>query len=758
MAFPSYVPTRTISLSANYLDPGVNAAVTLTVTLRSSKDLTWTATGYKFAVLLTTLTSAPPDMWQATVPTTDATGWQDTATGLALSSPTHNYTATIEFVSPAGGQTVPAVTIGPFDLPLGDGSVVSLDSLFPQTTVTGTIPDIWGSISQKRAEVASITDASQLTTGTLNDARLPTASQGASVTNASNLTTGTVADARLPTTAQAATLAKSYLPGAMPELYGAVGDGVTDDTAAVQAALNAAAGKGFVVLANTYKITTTLAAPAYSAIRGKGTLSATGINVLQLGAHSLVDGVTITDSAAGGGGVGAAVYVTGSDCVLSHLTITGFRWGVNISDATRVEVGHCEVTAQTGAATPVGIYATGSTTYPKDISVHDNYVHDVSGAGIMVNFEPFAVDINDANCQVMNNRVVTVSDNGIRVQTKNGQVQRGWRIAGNTVISAAVNAIRINGTGLVQGNTIIGSNAGIRDGGGVGGTWATDCVIAGNQVYGSSYAGAGIQLQLGGTENVVTDNEVTGWNYGIYLGESGTSTGSCAHDTVSSNIVHDNGRDGIIALTGVADVSIHGNRAWDNGHLSSGKAGITLSGCSRVHVVDNACYGVTGSVQTYGFSADAGCDSIVVTGNNWSRNVSAAQYLGTNFAVKGNIEQGSTLFDKDAAAFTVSTYTNTWAAVSGYPFVLNALNGYVAVSGILTVTTLANVGLTITTLPANLRPSRTQFLTIPSNKGHLWVMTVGTDGSCVLSTTYGVGVSATATTDENFQLAGQYAL
>jgi hypothetical protein len=229
--FPTYVPTRTVSLSAGYLDPGINAAVTLSVTVRSSLDLTWIATGFTFAQMVSTYTASPPALWQITLPTTDATGWKNTATGAAVSSPTHSYTATIEFVSPLGGQTVPAVTIGPFSLPIGDGSVVSLDSLFPITTVTGTIPDVWGSISQARATIAAVTDASLLTSGTLNDARLPVASQGASVINASNLTTGTVADARLPAYVAKGALVRNIVD------YGAVGDGTTDNTTAFNAAI-----------------------------------------------------------------------------------------------------------------------------------------------------------------------------------------------------------------------------------------------------------------------------------------------------------------------------------------------------------------------------------------------------------------------------------------------------------------------------------------------------------------------------------------
>jgi len=68
------------------------------------------------------------------------------------------------------------------------------------------------------------TDASGLITGTVDNARLPAASQAASVANATNLTTGTVADARLPGSAQAATLAATYAPIAEPLAVKLAGD------------------------------------------------------------------------------------------------------------------------------------------------------------------------------------------------------------------------------------------------------------------------------------------------------------------------------------------------------------------------------------------------------------------------------------------------------------------------------------------------------------------------------------------------------
>lgn len=555
----------------------------------------------------------------------------------------------------------------------------------------------------------------------------------------------------------------SYVPKStllyLPADYGAVGDGVADDTAAVQAALTAAAGNGAVQLSKTYKVTTTLTVPDHSVIIGQGTITATGFNVLSVGAHCTVSDITLTESTTDG--VGAAILVTGDNSRVSHVNIVGFRWGVDISDASYVEVSHCDVSSQRGANVPTGIYAVALTKAISGITIHHNRVHDMAGCGIMVNLESLDADM-DTRIDITENIVNTVTDNGIRVQTKNGRVQRGWTIANNKVTGATVNAIRINGTGVVSGNMVTGSAAGIRDGGGVGGTAATECIIIGNKLYGLAYAGAGIQLQLGASANKIIGNDVANWNFGIYLGESGTTTGSCVNHVVSNNTIHDNGRDAIIA-TNVTDLTITGNRAWDNGHSSASKAAVNLSACQRVMVANNTA-GNTGTLQTYGLLTDATCDYLIVIGNNWAQAILASVINGTHNAVKANVESGKNHFDKDSEPLTVlnaagaNDFQNTWNNVGGYPMVLTAKNGYVAVSGILTLTTLTNVGLKIVTLPPQFWPSQTQFLVVPSNKGHLWVMTVATNGDCVLSATYGVGVSGTATAGEYFQLAGQYAL
>gem|GEM_PF-3697051 len=78
----------------------------------------------------------------------------------------------------------------------------------------------------------------------------PTGPAGPATTDASLLSAGTVADARLPVTAQAATLAATYATAVLVTAHGAKGDGATDDTAAIQSALNT--GQAVYFPAGTY--------------------------------------------------------------------------------------------------------------------------------------------------------------------------------------------------------------------------------------------------------------------------------------------------------------------------------------------------------------------------------------------------------------------------------------------------------------------------------------------------------------------------
>jgi hypothetical protein len=104
-----------------------------------------------------------------------------------------------------------------------------------------------------------------------------------------------------------------------PEQFGAIGNGKHNDTAAVQAAINAAAGRGVVLLLahRTYLCTKSLTIPSNSTIRGANTTAVLSFNwVDALGPASGGAGYIRTDSSK-----------PNSNITLTHFTVQGYGNG-----------------------------------------------------------------------------------------------------------------------------------------------------------------------------------------------------------------------------------------------------------------------------------------------------------------------------------------------------------------------------------------------------------------------------------------------
>ena len=126
---------------------------------------------------------------------------------------------------------------------------------------------------------------------------------------------------------QAATVAARLANQAVINVkdYGATGDGVTDDTAAIQAAVDAAAGSASVLFpAGVYKLTSTVEVPATSHLVGQ-------------------PGAEIKYTTTGPDSPQSAFTITGSDVTIEDLTITGPRtsaatlhneWGIDAQGAS----------------------------------------------------------------------------------------------------------------------------------------------------------------------------------------------------------------------------------------------------------------------------------------------------------------------------------------------------------------------------------------------------------------------------------------
>ena len=169
--------------------------------------------------------------------------------------------------------------------------------------------------------------------------------------------------------------------------YGAIGDGVTDDTAAIQAALDRAlaADRTSLTLAHTvvvlfpmgtWKISTQLQLAILSGtkqiiIRGQGSKSTvisqsgTAANGLYINytsttsARVLVEDLRIT--AATTSSLAGIKDTNGNKTTIRNCNVALFRTGIDVAGATKCRIENCEVESTDGNAAAVGISAGTST-------------------------------------------------------------------------------------------------------------------------------------------------------------------------------------------------------------------------------------------------------------------------------------------------------------------------------------------------------------------------------------------------------------
>lgn len=220
-----------------------------------------------------------------------------------------------------------------------------------------------------------------------------------------------------------------------PHDYGAAGDGTTDDTAALQAAVDAAAGGGVVRLHpdRVYRISSSLILSSDAELRGPGAIICyTGINAVTA---TNQDRVTIRDLSLSFPLTGAATNQAGIRIQggtahrVTGVTVTGFRYGIQMVDTTEVEVSRCRLTGQNGLSPAAGIIVTGATSGARLTRLHNNIVSTVTGHGIYVTQEAYTSSIS-MGLAVVGNVVTSCTLDCIRVQTRGGTMQGGYTIAG----------------------------------------------------------------------------------------------------------------------------------------------------------------------------------------------------------------------------------------------------------------------------------------------------------------------------------------
>lgn len=361
--------------------------------------------------------------------------------------------------------------------------------------------------------------------------------------------------------------------------YGAAGDGVADDTSAIQSAINAA-GAGEVFFPNgTYRITSQLnvTTPGIH-LRGTGygsfiTATASGVSLLVMDG---ADRAIVSDlrlAAATTAHVIRMGNTTGcNDVVLRGLILEGGERGITASNGSaRGRITGCHLS---GYAVD-GIHIADSTS--SGWQIHNNTLVDgcinVPTPGVTIGA---AIMLSTSNDHLVSDNLV--QDNGIGspaggagiyMNNSSHNIIRGNRCKRNGKTGSDFNGQGILAAGASSINNVISGN--ICDGNAAEGitsySGARDNIIVGNQCRGNGMNQ--IEVFDADATNIVSgniaDGEGGGIN-GIYIGSSaGLGT---RRSVVQGNIAKNNQHNGI-RVSESFNVTVTGNMAVDNGRSGS---------------------------------------------------------------------------------------------------------------------------------------------------------------------------------------------
>lgn len=269
MARPSGIITRPVTFGPAFeLEDGDTAG--MQVTFKATRPgVLWMETGSPAVSVAITRNADDGAEQTVDLPVTDQDGWGDgDGNAIIPGDDGHVFLYVVTVIFTQDGRTIPGSQprskVVP--IPQGDLSPLDLDKLIPLTTPGGSVvsvPDIW-SEQIAQAEAAALAAA-----GSLVDSSEFVRAQVATGPAADVITT------KIPTVA-APPRARAGSGNLSPALhvnvkdFGALGDGVQDDTAAIKAAI-AAAGTGAVTFPRgTYLLASTIALTTAVSLVGEG--------------------------------------------------------------------------------------------------------------------------------------------------------------------------------------------------------------------------------------------------------------------------------------------------------------------------------------------------------------------------------------------------------------------------------------------------------------------------------------------------------
>lgn len=453
--------------------------------------------------------------------------------------------------------------------------------------------------------------------------------------------------------------------GASPKDYGAVGDGVADDSAALNACLAANRVVDLGGPENTYLIRTTVqvAQPVSQLVTGQGaTVKAVDAITMMRFKHSghRLAGVTLDGTNAST--VGLAIEGTAPGSTVEDCAVLNTGWtGISVwRDAHRTRIARCTVRhcGHSPAATAAGAPAKSAICVSDAdfCAVLDNELLDCDWGVFFRADRPEGIGFYDCR----GNTITCATPAPAQSQgISNGRGRHG-KIADNTVVGFADNSIDCYGCehtivagnitrggkdgvfvgdassrGItITGNVFSGPQRGVRVLSTVLDNTVTAVVISGNTVSQPSDGGI-LVSEAGGTRLsgiTITDNDlhVNGaGRYGVKMVNAETSR-------ISGNRVY-RCREHAIHLEGVDIVQVTENTLQDAGHSAPNTFdAVYVTASHRVVVRDNTVYGSA----RYAVNLAGDGTGMTVAGNRWRALVTG----GVNDGARNTVSMDNQVF------------------------------------------------------------------------------------------------------------------
>lgn len=469
--------------------------------------------------------------------------------------------------------------------------------------------------------------------------------------------------------------------------FGAVGDGVADDTAAIQAALSSGAKAVVIPAGSTY------------IINGGLTLPASGVTVQATGAT-----IKLKNSASSL----AMLYITGNDCVVDGGTWDGNKANGNIGVWGSAQFGSYNIAMYADRCTVKNIDSTntwgiGVKGFGNYLSVLNCRIQGTQAYGI---FFDGSASVSHAGNRAVGN-IIDMTDGqvvssanqgqGVLFTAGSGQNQTAWELSNNNIIGPttsvtdqAINLAVRGKDGVVSNNTTRYGAMGFSEGG-------DNCTVSGNQFLDlrgtvrigvepsgrftatgntitDAYIGVDCTASVNYDESVVTGNSIRiasgGANaFGVRFQIASTYTGK--NIVVSGNSINTPNA-GVYLVRSVEGLTVSGNTIVGPG-IGSGR-GVFLDGLTAaafVSIIGNTfrgflrpwgVYSVTAVTYTDLYAASNVCIDCGSSRTTWP--VEGSAVIGARATVL-NAEYGT--YDmRDVAGNVFTLYSTAYSNPEGF--------------------------------------------------------------------------------------------